>query len=208
MERIEPLVPPLSTGPGARLKDIQDVALSLFAERGYHGTSMSHIAAIIGVRVPSLYSHIHSKQSLLGDIFDETTRAVWREFQQAVAGVDDVREQLRRAIEAYALRHATHRREALVVHRDLPALEEPVHSEVVAVRRRHEQAVRELIDTGIESGVFRVASATMASFAMLEMSVSIASWFREDGPLSAEAVARQYGEFALAIAAGPAEARG
>ena len=198
----ESLYPPLSSGPGARLRDIQQGALTLFAEKGYHGTAMSEIAALLDVRVPSLYSHIPSKQSLLVDIFVDTTYAVWDEYQRAIAGIEDVREQLRGAIEAYALRHATHRREALVVHRDLSALEEPNHSDVVTVRRRHEHAVRDLIETGVQDGVFGVSDSAMASFAMLEMSVSIASWFRDDGALSASAVARQYGEFALAIAAG------
>ena len=121
------------------------------------------------------------------------------DYERAVAGVDELPERLRRAIEAYALRHATHRREALVVRRDLSALLEPNLSLVRATRRQHEQAVRRLIADGIEAGVFAVRSAAMASFAMLEMSVSVASWFREEGPLSAEAISRQYGEFALGI---------
>lgn len=199
---LEPRLSPLSPTPGARLRDIRDAALTLFAERGYHGTAMSDIAAMLDVRVPSLYSHITSKQSLLAEIFEDTTERVWADYEGAVAGVDDVGERLRRSIEAYALRHATHRREALVVRRDLPALLEPNRSYVVATRRRHEHAVRGLIEAGIETGVFGVASASLASFAVLEMSVSIAGWFREDGPLTAKAVAQQYGEFALAIAVG------
>lgn len=193
---------PLSPTRGARLRDIRDVALTLFAERGYHGTAMSDIAVMLGVRVPSLYSHIASKQSLLAEIFADTTERVWADYEEAVGGVDAVSERLRRAIEVYALRHATHRREALVVRRELPALLEPTASMVVATRRRHEHAVRDLIREGIETGAFSVSSAMMASFAMLEMSVSIAGWFRDGGPLTAEAVARQYGEFALSIAAG------
>jgi AcrR family transcriptional regulator len=186
----------------ARIDDVRDVALTLFAERGYHGTTMSQIAGVLGVRVATLYSHIRSKQGLLGEIFIETTNAVWADHERAIAGVEDITERLRRSIEAYALRHATHRRQALVVHRDLSALDEPARSPVIAKRRQHEHAIRQLIADGIEAGAFAVRSATMASFAILEMSVSIASWFREDGKLSAEAIARQYGEFALSIAAG------
>jgi AcrR family transcriptional regulator len=191
---------PVSPSGHARVDDVRDVALTLFAKRGYHGTTMSEIAAMLDVRVPTLYSHITSKQSLLAEIFLDTTDAVWAEYERAVADVEGARERLRLAIEAYALRHATHRREALVVHRDLSALAEPVLSYVLATRRRHEHAIRRLIDDGIDASVFAVRSATMASFAMLEMSVSIASWFREGGPLSPEEIAQQYGEFALGIA--------
>jgi AcrR family transcriptional regulator len=182
--------------------DVRDVALTLFAERGYHGTSMSQIAAAVGVRVPTLYSHIRSKQDLLAEIAVETTDAVLAEFERATAGVERPSDRLRRAIEAYALRHATHPRQALVVNRDIFSLEEPTRASVLAKRQRHEHAIRQIISGGAEAGVFGVRSPAIASFAILEMSVSIARWFREDGPLSAEEVARLYSDFALSIATG------
>lgn len=183
-----------------RVHDVREVALTLFAERGYRGTSMSDIAAALGVRVPTLYSHIRSKQELLEAIAVTTTEAVLADFERATDGVADLSERLRRAIEAYALRHATHPREALVVNRDIFSLEEPTRSAVLASRHHHERSIRALITAGVEGGVFHVRSPAIASFAMLEMSVSIARWFRSEGPLSAEEVARLHSEFALDIA--------
>jgi AcrR family transcriptional regulator len=191
----------MSTVSAARDR-VHDVALTLFAERGYHGTSMSQIAAVLGVRVPTLYSHIRSKQELLADIAVETTEAVLADFNRAVAEVDDPREQLRRAIAAYALRHATHPRQALVVNRDIFSLEEPTRGSVLATRQHHEHAIRGIITAGVQSGAFHVTSPAVASFAILEMSVSIARWFHPDGALSAEQVADLHSRFALGIAVG------
>jgi AcrR family transcriptional regulator len=184
-----------------RVDDVRDVALTLFAQRGYHGTSMRHIADALGVRVPTLYSHIRSKQELLAAIAVDTTDAVWSDYERVLdEGGADPRERLRRAVEVFALRHATHRREALIVNRDVSSLEEPTRSRVLAERRRHERAIRGLIADGVEAGVLHTGSPALASFAILEMSVSIAHWFREDGPLTAEEVARRYGEFGLRVA--------
>jgi AcrR family transcriptional regulator len=180
---------------------VRDVALTLFAERGYHGTSMSQIAEILGVRVPTLYSHIRSKQELLAEIAVTTTDAVLAEFELAIRDADGPSEQLRRAIGAYALRHATHPRQALVVNRDIFSLEEPLRASVLAKRQQHEHAIRAILAAGAGAGVFQIASPAIASFAILEMSVSIARWFRADGPLSARQVAELYSEFALGIAA-------
>jgi hypothetical protein len=66
-------------------------------------------------------------------------------------------------------------------------------------RRDHERAIRSVITRGIQSGAFAVSNAGLASFAILEMSVSIARWFREDGPRTAEQVADEYAEYALRI---------
>ena len=43
---------------GSRRDELVQVAARLFAERGYHGTSMADLAAAMGVQKGSLYSHI------------------------------------------------------------------------------------------------------------------------------------------------------
>ena len=52
------------------------------------------------------------------------------------------------------------------------------------------------------TGVFSVREPLLASFGILELCVSIAHWFRADGPLSVEDVAREHAEFAVRIARG------
>jgi len=180
-------------------QSVRETALTLFAQRGYHGTALRDIANEVGIRTPSLYNHIESKQELLRGILLVTTEQVWSDFETAVEGVSDVGERLCRAVVTYALRHAIHRREALIVNRDVESLDQPARSEVMALRRRHERAVREIIVEGVGAGVFRVKDPFLASFGILEMCVSVARWFDPAGALSAEQVASEYGEFALRV---------
>jgi AcrR family transcriptional regulator len=179
---------------------VLDAALTLFAERGYHGTALSEIAHTLGVRTPSLYNHMTSKQELLYLIVEETTTAVLEEFHTATAASNDPARQLYEATHVYAHRHATHRREALVVNHDTTSLDEPQRSRMQQRRREHEHAFRALIADGVTTGAFAVASPALASFAIREMCVSIARWFRPDGPATAEDIATQYSHFALSIA--------
>jgi hypothetical protein len=143
-----------------------------------------------------------SKQQLLAEIIGSTMRAVWDDYEAAIAGHVDVVAQVRAAAEVSARRHATDPREAVIVNRDVSSLQEPVRAEIQALRRRHERAIRGLIETGRAAGSFSVDEPLLASFGILELCVSIAHWFRADGPLSAEEVARQYAEFAVRIARG------
>src|ERR1051325_2352864 len=48
-----------------RRSELTREAAQLFAQKGYHGTSIGDIAAALGVRTGSLYSHIASKEDLL-----------------------------------------------------------------------------------------------------------------------------------------------
>jgi hypothetical protein len=65
--------------------------------------------------------------------------------------------------------------------------------------RDHERAVRAIICDGVATRDFHVDSPALASFAILEMCLSIARWFRDDGARSAERVADEYADFALRI---------
>jgi AcrR family transcriptional regulator len=182
---------------------VRDAALTLFAQWGYHGTTMSQIAAALGVRVPTLYSHIRSKQELLAEIMLTTSTQVWEDYEQATQQAEGVINQLQRAVEVYVLRHATHRREAVIVNRDVSSLDEPTRSKVLSLRRRHEHAIRDIIDTGCATGTFAVQTPSLASFAILEMGVGVARWFHDDGLLTADIVAKQYGQLALNLVAAP-----
>ncbi len=179
---------------------VLDAALTLFSERGYHGTAVSQIAASLGIRTPSLYNHMRSKQDLLEAIIGRTVDGVLDDFRAAVDGLSDPVERLRRAIRVYALRHATDRREALVANRDTTSLPEPARTRVRQQERDHEQAVRAIISDGVGTGDFHVDTPALASFAILEMCLSIARWFRDDGARTAEQVADEYTDFALRIA--------
>lgn len=40
----------------------------LFAERGYHGTSIAELGAAAGISGPGLYKHFPNKEALLGEL--------------------------------------------------------------------------------------------------------------------------------------------
>lgn len=53
-----------------RRKEVVSVAARLFAERGFHGTSMDDIARELGILKGSLYYWIESKEALLGEVLE------------------------------------------------------------------------------------------------------------------------------------------
>ncbi len=185
----------IATSPGTVL----DAACLLFAERGYHGTSMRDIAEALGVRAPSLYNHVASKQDILFAIMDKAMDRAITALDEAVAGVDDVSEQLRRATESLVLDFLRFPAEVTVCNTEVRALDTRHRLEIVAKRDDYAARVRRIIERGCRSGRFTTGTPQIAAFAVLEMGNSAKSWFKPSGRFTDTYVASEYGEFALRV---------
>ncbi|MGW4058096.1 TetR/AcrR family transcriptional regulator [Amycolatopsis sp. NPDC004747] len=183
--------------PADRAAAIRLAALRLFAAQGYRATTMADIGAAVGIRGPSLYKHVSGKQVLLAEIMLGTMDTLLAMHAEAVDGVTDVTERLRRAVEAHVRYHARHRLEAFVGNREIGSLEQP--GRVLRLRSAYERGFRELIERGVADGVFAVHSARLASYSILDMGMGVANWFHDSGEFSVDQLAYQYGDLALRI---------
>lgn len=188
--------------PATRRKppDVRDAALTLFAARGYHGTSMRDIAASLDLQAASLYNHISTKQEILRDVMAATMTSLLSVARSAIAGTRDPVEQLRRATEAHVRFHARHPREVRVGNYEIPALDEPLRSTITGLRRAYSALFVELIERGVERGVFSAHSPRLAAYAILQMGIGVAMWYRADGPMSEDEIVFEYGQLGLAVA--------
>jgi len=177
---------------------IRAAALRLMAERGYYGASMEDIAELVGVRASSLYKHIDSKQSLLVDIMTTTMEELLANFDRAtIIGSNEIK--FRCVMDAHARYHALHQLEARIGNREIPSLVEPSRTIVLGLRDEYRRKWQSLIDDGIREGDFTVRSSKMATYALLEMGIGIAQWYRVDGTLSLDEIAQDYCEMALRL---------
>lgn len=175
-------------------------ALTLFAERGYRVTTMADIGEALGVRGPSLYKHVGSKQELLAEIVLTTMQTLLAGQERAVAAGGPAPVRLRRVVEAHVRYHATHREQAFVGNRELGALAEPARSEILELRRQYQRGLRAVIEEGCVAGDFVAADPRLTAFAILDMGIGVASWFRSDGPHDVDSLAYTYADLALRMA--------
>lgn len=88
--------------PAARRKEqLLDVALEVFAERGFHLTSMNDVADAAGVTKPVLYQHFSSKRSLYLELLRSVGNRLMLEIQTATEEAPMPREQVEAGLRAY-----------------------------------------------------------------------------------------------------------
>jgi len=178
---------------------VRTAAAELFARQGYRGTSMKDIGGALAVSAPNLYNHVPNKQDLLVVIMDNAMDRAHAALDDALAGIDDVAGQLRRATETSVLDFLGHPAEITVCNTEIRSLEEPGRSRIIGKRNAYAARIRAIVDRGCAEGRFRTAHPRPATFAILELPANATAWFNERGRLTAEEVARIYGDFALDI---------
>jgi AcrR family transcriptional regulator len=147
-----------------RREELTREAARLFAERGFHGTSMGDLAEAVGVQKGSLYSLTGSKQELLFEAMREGASA----FHAALDAVPDqasAADRVRLALRGHLRVVADQLAVATVFTREWRYLEGEHRDEILGERRRYEERWRSLFREGVESGDLRtdldVGAATL-----------------------------------------------
>jgi TetR/AcrR family transcriptional regulator, cholesterol catabolism regulator len=155
-----------------RRSELTRQAAKLFAEQGYHGTSIGDIAKALGVQKASVYAHIESKQDLLY----ETMRDGAAAFHAALDAIpEDARpvDKIRLALRGHLRVVADQLDVATVFVREWRYLDGARRDEILAERRRYEERFRALFREGRELGELRT-DLDDASAALLALSA--ANW--------------------------------
>ena len=84
-----------------RRRQLLDVALSEFAERGFHLTSMNDVAEAAGVTKPVLYQHFRSKRELYLELLEDVGEQLRDRIAKATAQASSPRQQVVSGFGAY-----------------------------------------------------------------------------------------------------------
>ena len=163
-----------------RKSELTRQAARLFAEKGYHGTSIGDLAEAMGVQKGSLYAHIESKADLLWEVARDGAAA----FHAALDAVPDylpATEKIRLALRAHLRVVAEQLDVATVFIREWRYLQGERREEIVGERRRYEERVRGLFREGRELGELRT-DLDESTAALLALSAAnwAYTWLRED----------------------------
>jgi AcrR family transcriptional regulator len=132
-----------------RRRQLFDVSLRLFAERGYRATTMDDIAEAAGVTKPLLYQHFSSKRALYLELAESVSESMLEAIAVATAKADGPRQQVEFGFAAYFRIVVTHE----AAFRLLYGRDHADDEELGLALRRVEDGVAEAIDPLIAAGL-------------------------------------------------------
>ncbi len=167
--------------------EILSRAAELFADNGYHGTSMNQVAAACGVTKPALYHYFRDKDALLAAIaqqhVDHLEEIVAEVAAQRLGKDAHLRELILRFVRDYADSQHEHR----VLTQDVKFLPAPERKRVLDAERRVVSAFADAI-AAVKPGTQTAGlhkPLTMLLFGMMNW---LFTWLRPDGALTHEAM--------------------
>ena len=129
-------------------------AARLFAERGYHGTSINDLAVALGIQKSSLYAYINGKADLLADIA-LTGAAAFHAALDALPDEATPGERLEMALRAHLGVVESQLDVATVWLQEWRYLAGEPLDFFIKERHRYEQRIRDLFEAAVESGELR-----------------------------------------------------
>ncbi|GGI09483.1 TetR/AcrR family transcriptional regulator [Egicoccus halophilus] len=187
---------PAAARPSYSATSLLDVAVQVFNERGYDGTSMGDLAAALGITKSSIYHHVAGKEALLGLALDRALSALFAVLDEPGAAEGRARDRLEHVV----------RRSVAVLDRELPFVtlllrvrgNTPTEQAALARRREFDRRVADLVAEAIADGDLRddldPALVTRLLFGTVN---SLVEWYRPGRGASADEVADALVEMTL-----------
>ncbi len=179
-----------------RRAEILHAALATVRDRGYHATTLDHIAERLGVRKAALYHYFPDKDSILYACHKESLAELDRMIEESESCCTSARERLAYLIREH-VRVMTEKLEGSPLAFEVSALSPDRRAEIIAGRDRFEGVLRGLVAKGIERGEFRAVDPKIAVFAILGSINWIARWYSPEGGAEGPALGDQFADLLL-----------
>lgn len=199
-----PTRPALRRRYDAKREGVVEAAAALFAERGYHATTMQDLTEATGLTAGGLYHYIGSKEQLLIAICDALMEPLLEKAQ--ALGIDALEPEpaLRALVGAWVEQVATHRQHMVVFLQERHVIErEPQWRHVAGSRKRFERLLERTLERVQEEGEAPFADRRLTTFALLGMVNHLPQWYRPRGRLSTAQIAAGFCDMVLGGTAQP-----
>lgn len=180
----------------ATARRILEVALRMFAMRGFHATSMRELARGLEIQPSALYATFPSKHHLLAEIVRQGHEFHLQALRAASLGAGgDPAAQLAALVRANVEVHVGYPHLAIVINDELHALPSEHAAAGFALRRQGVALLSEIVERGIALGTFKTSHPTTTIAAIGAMTLRLPYWYR--GVPALEALATAQVELAL-----------
>ena len=192
------------TGYVDRRRGIVTAAAGVFKERGFRGTTLSHIAEAMGSDRASLYYYVGSKEEVFHEIVSDAVHLNLATASAIRDGDGSAPDKLRRLINGLMVSYAEYYPVLYVLIQENLNHVGPEDTEwaeeMKRVNREYERVLIDIIQAGQDEGTLRAsAPAWLLAYGMIGMVAWSNRWFNpNDSPVGADEIGAVFADTLLA----------
>lgn len=168
-------------------------AVAIFSEKGYRATSLEDVAARLGVTRPSIYYYYKSKQEILLQAHLEAADTIFKTAYEIIERPLTVKEKFIKLIENHIIDIAKNAKLVGIFYEEEKELSKTDVrvKELREKRSRYIERFGNLYREGVAQGIFQNTNPKITVLTILGACSWVYRWYREDGELSPETIAKQ-----------------
>lgn len=172
-----------------RREEILDVAMKLFAEKGYHNTTLDEVAEALGITKAALYYYVRNKGEIIRAIMN---RSIERMNKAIALGESNMSPQARlhEFIRYHVIFAAENKEDARILFEQMNVLPKMTGESIKRKQKMDDRALQKILQEGVEEGSFTISDVKMASYAILGLCNWTYHWYKPDGRLTPEQIAK------------------
>lgn len=189
---------PTSSGPrpaDAPRERLLGAATRVFAERGFHATTMRDLARVSGMSLAGMYHYVRSKDELLLRIQERCFEQVMQEARAALEGVHDPVDRLRVFIHHHVTFFAGHMPEMKVLSHEADSLTGSAARTLRAKKSAYAALLEEIVAAVQPDAT--AAERSVTAYAIFGMMNWIYTWYRPSGPVAPGDLAARLADLAV-----------
>jgi len=187
----------LAAPPPSRRAEICRTAAQLFRDRGFDATSVSDVARALGMTKAGLYHYFESKEALLFEIMSYGLDRVRDEVLVPIRAIRDPEERLHQIVIRHASISTQGRGAVTHLNDEIRALPPASRRQLEERMRKYVDIVRDTLAELKASGRLRDIDPTVAAYSLIGMILWLPRWFRQDGRLTQQQVAKEMAKLVL-----------
>ena len=175
---------------------ISEIALHLFAERGYAAVSMRQIAFKVGLQVGALYNYFPDKQTILSELLInhmENLLQTWHR-QKLPEKPDKL---LAFFVDFHIEYHLNRPEEVFIAYMELRNLTPENFKKIEKLRNKYERILNKILSDGVTKKFFLCEETKIASLAIIGMLKEVNTWYKTDGRISVPEIKNIYQQIVL-----------
>jgi len=171
------------TKKGNKITEIQWVVTRLFAQKGYHNTSMREIARDLEMNQASLYHYFDSKEDLLYTLITDAMDEALDTLEQICQSDLSPNGKLNEVLSFYTSYYAGDQDRLRLLVNEQDNLGEEYRQVVIEKERRYVGLIQSILKALADEGKMKPIPPSVATFAFFGMVHYTIKWYDRSGPV-------------------------